>query len=155
MVKKQGTTANEEPEQKKFELPSEGEKLFQVVDLFPDKTNPDIIAVKLEVAEGEEMGRSILHRVNLDFAWKGFFTTRLFLKALKQPYKGDIEIDSDMWPGLCFYANIVHNKADNGKTYANIDSYNFDKEVKQFNAGIDAERQKKIENNEIGWDDGK
>jgi len=153
MVKKYGTTSNEEPEQNKFELLSEGEYLLQVVDLFPYKEDENIVIVKLEVAEGEEMGRSIIHRVNMDFGWKGFFATRLFLKALKQPYKGDIEIDSDMWPGLCFYANIVHNKADNGKTYANIDSYNFDKEVKQFNENIDPERQKKIDNNELAWDE--
>jgi len=154
MVKKSINCSSEEPEQKKFELPSEGEKLFQVVDLIPDKNNPNIIAVKLEVADGSEMGRSILHRVNLDEKWAGFFATRLFLKALKQPYKGDIEIDSDMWIGLCFYASIVHNVSEkNGKTYANIDSYNFDKEVKQFNENIDLERQKKIDNNELAWDE--
>jgi hypothetical protein len=126
-MKKQMSAPQEEPEQKRFELPSEGLHKFQVVDIFPDKTNPDAMAVKLEVSEGEELGRSILHRVNLDSAWKGFFLTRLFLKAIGEPYKGDFEADSDMWIGKQFSATIVHNKSDKtGKTYANIDSYEFD-----------------------------
>jgi hypothetical protein len=127
-MKKSMNQPDTEPEQKRFELPSEGEHQFQVVDILPDANNPDIVMVKLEVADGEELGRSILHRVNLDENWKGFFLTRLFLKAIGEPYKGAFDADSDMWIGKQFYETIVHNKSEkNGKTYANIDEFIFDK----------------------------
>lgn len=116
-----------EPDLVKFELPSEREHLFQVVDKFTDKMNSDIVVVKLEVAEGDELGRSLLLRVSLDPEWKGFFTTRLFLKAIGEEYKGEITIDDDNWIGRLFYATIKHNTGNNGKTYANIDTYNFEK----------------------------
>lgn len=131
MVKVNVNAPDSEPEQRKFELPSEAEHLFQIVDATEDKQNSSIITVKLEVAEGEELGRSILHRVNLDSEWKGFFLTRLFLKAIGEQYKGAIEINSDMWIGKCFYASIIHNTGKNGKTYANIDEFNFEKVVEQ------------------------
>jgi len=128
MVKRQLKTSDEEPEQRKFELPSEDiEHLFQVSDLWVSKDDENLIIVKCEVAEGVELGRSLLHRVNLDVEWKGFFLTKLFLKAIKEPYKGDIEVDDDAWIGKLFNATVIHNIADNGKTYANIDQYNFDK----------------------------
>jgi hypothetical protein len=146
MVKRTMTAPNDEPEQRKFELPSEGEHQFQVVDLWTDKMDDNIIIVKLEVSEGEELGRSILHRVNLDSTWKGFFLTRLFLKAINEPYKGDIETDEDMWIGKIFYATIIHNLGNNGKTYANIDQFNFDKVVEQFDA-------KKDTPDTIQWDE--
>ena len=150
MVKRTMTAPNDEPEQRKFELPSEGEHQMQVVDLWADKTNDNIIIVKLEVSEGEELGRSILHRVNLDSTWKGFFLTRLFLKAINEPYKGEIETDEDMWIGKVFYATIVHNIGNNGKTYANLDQFNFDKVVEQVN--LNEERQKAVDSNQIAWD---
>jgi len=129
MVKRSVSCDENEPEQKVFENPSVGEHSFQIVDLFPDKLNPDVIAVKLEVCEGAEKGRSILHRVNLDEVWKGFFLTRLFLKAIGEPYKSTFDVDTDMWIGRQFVASIVHNIGKNGKTYANIDKFNFDKVV--------------------------
>lgn len=163
MVKRTVQMPDDEPEQRTFELPSEGEHQFQVVDKWTDKTDDNIIIVKLEVAEGEELGRSILHRVNLDSEWKGFFLTRLFLKAIGEPHKGEVEIDDDMWIGKCFYASVIHNvSANNGKTYANIDQFNFDKVVElpdlmeKSEARTDKmtpeEKQKAIENNEIAWD---
>jgi len=144
MVKRKITTSNEEPEQRKFELPSEGEHQLQVVDLWTDKADDNIIIVKLEVV-GEEEGRSILHRVNLDSEWKGFFLTRLFLKAIGEAYKGEIEVDEDNWIGKQFFATIVHNVGNNGKTYANIDEFNFDKVV-----ALDGKQEE-----EVAWDDDK
>jgi hypothetical protein len=152
MVKKTLIASNDEPEQVRFEIPSEGEHQFQVVDLWTDKNDENIILVKLEVSEGDELGRSILHRVNLDNNWKGFFFTRMFLKAINEPHKGEFEVDTDMWVGRVFYATIIHNIANNGKTYANIDQFNFDKVVEQVNLKVDEERQKAIDSNEIAWD---
>lgn len=145
-MKRQIKTSSEEPEQKKFEIPSEGEHQFQVVDKWISDTDDNIILVKLEVSDGEEAGRSILHRVNLDSEWKGFFLTRLFLKAIGEPYKDEFTTDDDNWIGRMFYATIIHNEGRNGKIYANIDSFNFDKVV-------DVDKKIKIDNNEIAWDE--
>jgi len=127
MVQRKMNMGNEEPEQRKFLMPSEGQHLLQVVDIL-DSDDQDIIVTKLEVCGGDEEGRTMLHRVSLDTAWKGFFLTRLFLKAVSEPYKGpDVVVDSDNWIGRQFYATVIHNKAKNNKTYANIDEFNFDK----------------------------
>ena len=152
MTKRTVNLSNDEPEQKRFELPSEGEHQFQVVDKWNNKNDSSIVLVKLEVSEGDELGRSILHRVNLDPDWKGFFLTRLFLKAIGEPYKGEIEIDDDMWIGKCFYATIVHNLGNNGKTYANIDKFNFEKVVEV--PELMGKNDKKMPE-EIAWDDDK
>src|SRR3990167_9270203 len=126
---------DKEPDLFRNELPSEGNHVLQVVDVFTreDETGmklnlgEDDISVKLEVAEGPETGLSLLHRLTLDENYKGFFATRLFLKAIGQPYKGQgITIDTDTWPGEQFSAFLVHNKGKNAKVYANIDTYNFD-----------------------------
>ena len=155
-MKKQINMSEEEPEQRKFLLPSEVEHKFQVVDLFPDKNDPDIIAVKLEVAEGDELGRSILHRINLNPEWKGFFLTRLFLKAVGEPYKGAFLADSDNWVGREFKATIIHNvvdKKDAGgnviskKTYANIDEFIFDVTPE---VGVNPDGVKKAD--DIAWE---
>lgn len=138
-----------EPENKTFELPSEGEHCFQVVDVFADKNDENIVVTKLEIADGPEIGRSILHRVNLDSEWKGFFFTRMFLKVLGEPYKGEFEADSDNWIGRLFYATIKHNQGNNGKTYANIDTFNFDKKIEQQKQGEQIEWDNK---KEIEWD---
>ncbi len=156
MVKRTVTAPNDEPEQGKFKLPSEGEHLFQVVDKWADKTDDNVIITKLEVAEGDEIGRSILHRVNLDSEWKGFFLTRLFLKAIGEPYKGEFEVDDDMWIGKCFYASVIHNLGNNGKTYANIDQFNFEKMFDNSGAPTKMtpeEKQKAIDSNQIAWDE--
>lgn len=144
MVKKTVNCPDNEPEQKKFEMPSAGEHMMQVVDWWADKSDENLVIVKLEVSEEPELGRSILHRVNTDEKWKGFFTTRLFLKAIGEPYKGEgISIDSDRWVGKIFSCFIIHNKSEkNGNIYANIDTYNFDKKVEQFDAP---------KNEEIEW----
>ena len=142
---------NEEPEQKRFELPSENvEHLFQVVDLI-DSPDPDIAIAKIEIAEGDEIGRSLLHRVNMDSEWKGFFLTRLFLKAIGEPYKGDdVVIDPDNWPGRQFYSSVIHNKGTSGKIYANIDQYNFEKAVEQVETAAQPAKEQVA-----GWDDDK
>src|SRR3990167_6093303 len=125
MVKRTASTNENEPEQKIFDLPSEKEHLFQVVDILMIDPNPDFVHVKSEVVGGEEEGRTILNRLGLDCKWKGFFATRLFLKAIGEPYKGnEFIIDTDQWPVRQYYATIVHN----GK-YANIEKYNFKKLV--------------------------
>lgn len=128
------TTANgkDEPEQMSFELPSEKEHLFQVVDVDEDlDPDPDIVYVKCEVVGGDEEGRSLLQRLSLDDGWKGFFATRLFLKAIGEQYKGEqFPIDSENWIGRQFFATVKHTKGKE-KTYANIDQYNFEKLVEQ------------------------
>ena len=130
MVRRTVNMGEGEPEQKQFDLPSEGEKLFQVVDVFEmgsemgDKLSLDIdtVSVKCEVAIGDGLGRTLLNRLNLNETSKGFFATRLFLKAIGEEHKGKIDIDTDEWIGKQFFAEVVHN----GK-YANIKEYNFEK----------------------------
>ena len=129
MVKRTMNAGDNEPEQKKFENPSEGEHLMQVVDVFDSTNSPgkmvldeNTVCVKLEVAIGDELGRTMLHRLSLDPTWKGFFATRLFLKAIGEEYKGSIEIDSDRWIGREAYVNVVHNGQ-----YTNVADYNFEK----------------------------
>lgn len=126
---------NEEPEEAKFDLPSEREHLLQITDIITVedelgqklKLDMDTVSVKLEVIGGEEAGRTLLQRLTLDETNKGFFATRLFLKAIGMDYKGKgLVIDTDMWVANQLYAIVVHN----GK-YANIDTYNFDKKIQQ------------------------
>ena len=136
MVKRTYTKEyNEEPEESKFYLPSEKEHLFQVTDIITCedelgaklKLDMDTVSVKLEIVGGEEAGRTLLQRCSLDENWKGFFATRLFLKAIGEPYKGSgLELDTDRWAGRQLYATVIHN----GK-YANISEYNFDKKIEQ------------------------
>lgn len=152
MVKRTINAGNNEPEQAKFVLPTEKEHLFQVTDFFDNnyegnKFNLDdaTVIVKLEVVGGDEEGRSMLNRVSLDPHFKGFFATRLFLKVIGEPYKGDIVMDTDSWVGKQMYATVVHN-ASKGKTYANIGEYNFDKPVEQVKL------HSKKESEEVAWD---
>lgn len=154
-MKRRLKASNDEPEQRIYELPSEGnEHLFQVVDKWIDKNDDNIIITRIEVAEGDETGRTILHRVNLNQEWNGFFLTRLFLKAINEPYKGDFDVDDDMWIGRCFYATVIHNQAANGKTYANIDQFNFEKKPE---TGLETKENKTFfeKQEEVGWDDDK
>lgn len=137
MVKRHVNAPDTEPDQKTFEIPSQKEHLFQVVDIF-DNTgdnkfglDDDTVIAKLEVVGGDEEGRTMLNRISLDPNYKGFFATRLFLKSIGLPHKGAIDIDTDIWCGMQFYAKVVHNES-KGKVYANIAEYNFDKQVEQF-----------------------
>lgn len=129
MVKKTVDCPETEPKQRS--LPSEGvEHKFQVVDIIEDDYGN--ATAKCEVVEGDETGRSSFNRVSFDENWSGFFLTRLFLKAIGEPYKGKgVNMDSDNWIGKEFYATVIHNEGKNGKVYANIDQYNFDKIVDQ------------------------
>src|SRR3990172_6925110 len=132
MVKRTYDLPNEEPGSFRNELPSEGNHVLQVVDVFTceDETgmklnlDENTVSVRLEVAQGSETGFSLLHRMTLDENNKGFFATRLFLKAIHQPCKGPaVVIDTDTWAGEQFRAYVTHNKGKNGKVYANIFSY--------------------------------
>ena len=135
MVKRTVNCPDNEPEKMKHELPSEKEHLFQVSDIY---TKDDEIGVKLnldddtvsaqcEIVGGDEEGRTLLCRLSLDESFKGFFFTRLFLKAISEPHKGKgIEIDTERWAGRQFYATVVHNGQ-----YANIDVFNYDKKIEQ------------------------
>lgn len=152
MVKRSYNLPDNEPDAKTFDVPSEKEHLFQVTDVFTqndemgEKLNLDenTVYAKLEVVGTDEEGRTLLQRLSLDDKYKGFFATRLFLKAIGEPHKGAIEIDSDRWIGRQFYATVKHD----GK-YANIDLYNFDKKVEQpFIAGSG----KAIEPKDIQWE---
>lgn len=143
---------NEEPEQVKFDIPSEKEHLLQINDIYTIedemgqklKLDNDSVSIKLEVVGGDEEGRSLLQRLTLDENSKGFFATRLLLKALGMDYKGKgLTIDTDLWVGLQLYATVIHN----GK-YVNINEYNFEKKIEQkHRAGIDP-----IEPKDIAWD---
>ncbi len=134
MVKRTYNVEETEPEQTSFNIPSEKEHLLQVVD-FVDQDDPDVILVKIEVVGGDENGRSLLNRCTLDQEAKGFFFTRMFLKAIGEPYKGVFEIESDRWIGRQFYGRVAHT-ASKGKTYANIGEYNFDKVIEQYKAPV-------------------
>lgn len=136
MVTRNYSTDDTEPNESNFKLPSEKEHLFQVVDInpavMPSGEDESIQVVKLEIIGGDDNGLSILNRVNLNEDWKGFFFTRLFLKAIGESYKGQFEVETDRWIGRQFYATIKHSKSKDGtKTYANIAEYNFDKKIDQ------------------------
>lgn len=150
-------TDETEPEQSKFKIPSEKEHLLQVTDVnplkLPDNTTDDSIQiVNLEVVGGDEEGLTLLNRCNLKQEEKGFYFTRLFLKAIGEPYKGQFEVSTDHWCGRQFYATIRHTKSKDGtKTYANIDTYNFDKKVEQVFQAKNPENVKSPE--EIAWEE--
>ena len=145
-MKRNVTAPENEPEESNFQLPSEKEHLLQVVDVWPDDKNSDVVIAKIEVVDGDENGRSLLHRVNMNDQDKGFYYTRLFLKAIAEKYKGAFEINDENFIGKQFYATVVHN----GK-YANIKEYNFDKMVEQV--ANDTDRTKPVDE-EISWDEG-
>jgi len=150
MVQRTGNSNDEEPEQRKYELPSEKEHLFQVTDVIEDiDPDPDIVHVKCEVCGGDEEGRTLLCRLSLDDNFKGFFATRLFLKAISEPYKGkEFAIDTEEWSGRQFYATVIHN----GK-YANIEEYNFDKIVQQKSIAGGEDGKKPTKEEAIAWDE--
>ena len=140
MIKRTANAENE-PEESKFPMPSEGkEHLFQVSDIYDqnnhpegfDITDPDTAIAKVEVVGGDEEGRGMLIQCTLDDSLKKFYYTRMFLKAIGCQYKGsNFPIDSDDWQGRQFYATVVHTEGKNGKTFANVLEYNFDKVVEQ------------------------
>lgn len=148
MVTRKYQMDENEPEESKFDLPSEKEHLFQVTDIFTyeDETgvklglDEDTVSVKLEVVGGDEAGRTLLNRCNLDQSQKAFYFTRLFLKAIGEKYKGQFDIETDRWIGRQCYATVVHN----GK-YANIDTYNFDKRIEPLVI--------KTKKDEIAWEE--
>jgi hypothetical protein len=155
-MKRSYNTEDNEPESKKFDRPSEKEHLLQVIDIFDytsemgQKLNLDenTVSVKLEVVGGDEAGRTMLCRLSLSDQDKGFFFTRMFLKATGQDYKGTITIDTDLWCGLQCYATIKHNG-----DYANIKEYNFEKKIEQVFQVKNPGGVKSPE--EILWDDAK
>ncbi len=148
MVRKTATAENE-PEESNYEHPSEGEHLFQVVDILENiSTDPDIVHAKLEVVGGGEEGRSILNRCCLDDSSKAFYFTRMFLKVLGCEYKGtDFPIDSDEWIGRQAYGRVEHD----GK-YANVVEWNFDKIVEKAVSELQKDTGHK-EPEEVAWDE--
>lgn len=153
MVKRTYNTDENEPESSNFKIPSEKEHLFQVTDINPAVTpsgeDDNIQVVKLEVVGGDEEGLTLLNRVKLDHNEKSFYFTRLFLKAIGEPYKGQFEIETDNWIGRQFYATVKHTKSKDGtKTYANIAEYNFDKKIEQV---FKVASQKEESPEEIVW----
>lgn len=158
MVKRTGKAEDSDPTQTEFKIPSPKEHLFQVVDVFDNsyesnKFNLDIntVLAKCEVVGGEEEGRSLLCRLDIDFGGKGFWFTRLFLKAIGEPCRGEFEIDTENWIGKQFFATVVHNPdKKTGKVYANISEFNFEKMIQQPETKV--ERTKKTDE-EIAWDD--
>ena len=149
---RQCSAPDTEPEESNFQLPSEDvEHLFQVVDYWQDEKDASIVVARIEVVGGDENGRSLLHRVNCNDKDKGFYYTRLFLKAIGQPYKGQFTIQEDNWPGSQFYASVKHNPGKNNKTYANLDQYNFAKSVD--NTVRAAQAKAPADPDAVGWDD--
>ena len=156
MVKRSVNCPDNEPESAKFEIPSEKEHLLQVVDIFTadDETghklglDDNTVSAKCEVVGGEEEGRGLLIRVSLDPTWKGFFFTRLFLKAIGEQCRGQIEIDSDRWAGRQFFATVKHDES--GK-YANVDSYNFEKSSQLARTGVNPDVEP-TSPSEIAWE---
>lgn len=149
MVTRRASAPDQEPEESNFKLPSEKEHLLQVVDCNEDKDDSNIQTIKLEVVGGEEQGLSLLQRMNINDKEKSFYYCRMFLKAIGEPYKGEFDISPDNWIGKQMYANIIHNKGKNSKTYANIDTYNYDKKIEQFHTPTN---EIKKEGEEIAWD---
>lgn len=87
---------------------------------FNTKNNdPRIMLICEVVSEGPELGNSMAH--NLIFyrpdspSIKGIGITRHFLKCIKEPFEGDLEINPDSWIGKQFSAEIIHNG-----NYANL-----------------------------------
>lgn len=155
MVVRKGQASNDEPEQMKFERPSEKEHLFQVVDVYDSSNAPgnmvldvNTVCAKLEIVGGDEEGRTMLNQMTLDFSGKGFWATRLFLKSISLSHKGIIEIDTDNFIGKQMYATVIHN----GK-YANIKEYNFDKIINQSSPGTTTPEPVKKEEQEVAWDE--
>lgn len=153
-MKRSYNTDENEPEQNSFVKPSEKEHLFQVVEVYDENNAPgkmvldnNTVCAKIEVCGGEEQGRTMLNRLNLDQNWKGFYFTRLFLKAIGEPYKGAFDIDIERWIGRQFYASVVHNDG-----YANIAEYNFDKKIAQKAPQI-KNPDGAIDPNDIQWTD--
>lgn len=137
-----------EPTESNFPLPKECEHLFQVIDGWEDKNDSDVHVAKLEIIGGEDKGKSILHRLNTNDQLKSFYYTRLFLKSISEPYKGEFDINTDNFIGKQFYATIKIN----GK-YANIDQYNFDKKVD--NSGVSrasSQQSSLLDPKDIQWD---
>jgi len=143
---KRNASGQEEPEQKQFDLPSAKEHLFQVSDILEDiDSDPDIVHAKCEVVGGDEEGRTLLNRLSLDDKWKGFFATRLFLKAVGCEYKGDnFPIDTDEWQGRQFYATVIHKSG-----YANIKEFNFEKMIEKSEQKLGRTN----EGGEVVWDE--
>lgn len=158
MVTRNYNTDDKEPEASNFKIPSEKEHLLQVTDvnplITPSGEDENIQIVKLEVVGGEEEGLTLLNRVNLNQDWKGFGFTRLFLKAIGQPYKGQFEVSTDHWSGRQFYATVKHSTSKDGtKTYANINEYNFSKLVEQYKAPVNSNPDGTKEPKDIVWDE--
>ena len=153
MIKRSVNTPDTDPTQKTFDLPSPKEHLFQVSDIFTCEDemgaklglDENTVSVKCEVVGGNEEGRTLLNRLSLDPDWKGFFATRLFLKAVNLPHKGQIDIDTDDWQGLQFYATVVHKDG-----FANIKAYNFDKIVEEVDNKPDVVRPL---DKPVAWDE--
>lgn len=156
MVKRSYNTDDKEPEASNFKIPSEKEHLFQVTDVNPLVTpsgeDENIQIVKLEIVGGDEEGLTLLNRVNLDPDWKGFFFTKLFLKAIGEPYKGQFEVETDRWCGRQFYATVKHTVSGT-KTYANINEYNFEKKIEQtYVAPVVQKKDGEIDPKDIQWE---
>ncbi len=155
-MKRNYNTDENEPEASNFKLPSEKEHLFQVTDVnpfvTPSGTNEDIQVVKLEIVGGDEAGISILNRVNLNQDEKAFYFSRLFLKAIGEPYKGQFDIETDRWIGRQLYATVKHSQS-KGKTYANIGEYNFDKKIEQQYKAPVGETKQVDDPKDIKWED--
>ena len=107
-------TIPEGEETPKFRITSEGEHKFQIVDIFSESEEKIVIK-----CESLSEATSILYSVNISPDSKFYWLAKIFLKAIGEPYQGEIMIDTDAWIGRQFKGKVVHTtKGD--KTYANI-----------------------------------
>ncbi len=156
-MKRTYKTDDQEPTESQFKIPSEGEKCLTVTDVnplrIPDGTEDDNIQiVKLEVVGGDESGLTMINRVNLNQSKKSFYFARLFLKAIGEAYKGDFYVETDRWIGRTFFATIKHTEY-NGKKYANISEYNFDKQVEQYKPPVNNNPGGITDPKDISWEE--
>lgn len=152
-MKRTVNAPDDEPKAKERLKPSEGEHQFQIVDVITHEDqlgtlfnlDEDTVMVKCEVSVGDEIGREILNRCNINDQSDSFWATRAMLKAIGLDYKGVIEIDTDAWIGRQFICEVKYNQSKDGtKTYANLSKYNYEKQVEQFGGATKPET--------VNWD---
>lgn len=119
MVKRTYNLEDNDP-QKSYPIVPVGEHKFQVTDI-TDTNDIDIVSVKCEVISENGTAISLIHRINLNENNKFFWLTRVFLKCIGEPCRGNnVTIDTDAWVGRQFTGIVKHS--DDNK-YANIKEF--------------------------------
>ncbi len=114
MVKRTVNMPDEDPSEKSYPVVPVGEHKFRIIDVLPTD-DVDTVSCKLEVISDSAKEMSMLHRTSISEKNKFFWLTRLLLKCIGEPCRGNVEIDTDAWIGRTFTGRVEHS----GK-YANI-----------------------------------